>query len=504
MAALHIIEPTDTVATAMADLSAGQVVVARDARGAEHTVRLLDDIAFGHKAALVDMPAGAPVIKYGLPIGRANQAIAAGQWVHVHNVDSQRGRIAPTAAGPALPVVWSPPAVAPAAPLADAGLQFAGYPRSDGTVGVRNILLVISTVVCANTVAERIAAAVPGAVCLTHSGGCGQLDPQRTWKTLVGLGNHPNAGAALTVGLGCELLEAEEMAAAIRASGRPAEHVIIQDAGGETRCIEQGVAALRRLAAQIAGLERQPCPISSLMLATECGGSDGTSGLISNPLIGLVSDRLVAAGGAVLLGETTELMGAEPYLFRRAASRPVAEEIARIVLAIENEARRVGMDLRAVAPDPGNIAGGLSSIEEKSLGCIHKGGNTVIQSVVEYADRPAGPGLHIMDTAGQDADSLAGLVAGGAQIVIFSTGRGTPLGNPLAPVIKLTANPRTAVTMAEHIDFSAAAALDGSATLDELAGELFALLLRVADGEETCAERLGHRELSIWRSAITI
>lgn len=294
------------------------------------------------------------------------------------------------------------------------------------------------------------------------------------------------------------------MAARIAASGQTVEVLSIQREGGTLKTIAHGRELAYQLAAHLATQRQQPVPLGRLVLATECGGSDATSGLAANPVIGAVADRVVAAGGTVILSETTELMGAEHILARRAVDARVGQRIVEIVAAVEREALRLGADLRGTQPTPGNVAGGLTTIEEKSLGCIYKAGASPVQGVLAYAEPPPAAGLYVMDTPGHDGESITGMVAGGAQVVLFSTGRGTPLGAPVAPAIKITANPCTAQNMADHIDFSAARVVAGEATVEEAGKALWALLLRVLEGQETASEILGHREFAITRAGPSV
>jgi altronate dehydratase large subunit len=383
---------------------------------------------------------------------------------------------------------------------------FQGYRRADGTVGVRNHVVILSTVVCANLVAERIAQQVPGTVSLTHPHGCAHLgaDFDLVLNTLVSTGSHPNVAATLVVGLGCEQIEAAIVRERIQATGRPVECLIIQEAGGTLKAISQGTALARQMVSEAARLTRERAPVSELIVAMECGSSDATSGIAANPIVGLLSDRLVAAGGTVLLAESAELLGAEHILARRAVTPLVGRQLVHMVAQVERLADTMGVDIRGSQPAPGNIAGGISTIEEKSLGCIHKAGTAPIQGVLAFGERPAGKGLYVMDTPGQDAECTTGMVAGGAQIVVFTTGRGTPLGNPVAPVMKVTGNARTALSMADHIDFRVDSLITGSADPQGLARGLWELLLEVADGRLVAAEVLGHREFALHRLAQTI
>jgi len=492
---LHRLHQTDNVAVALRNLPAGASVTIGDAR-----LTLRENVPFGHKLALTDIAAGQPVIKYGQPIGVATADIPAGAYVHTHNLCSARASTL-TAVVPPSPVPFVP-SITPLSPAES--VSFPGFRRPDGLAGTRNHVLVLPTVVCANTAARRIAAAVPGVTVLPHPYGCAQLDIARIQTVLTSLGAHPNVAAVLVVGLGCETVQARDLAAEIAASDKPVEVVSIQDEGGMPAAIARGTDIVRRMAEKAARQVREPCAFDQLIVGLECGGSDATSGLVSNPVIGQVADRVIAAGGTVLLSETTELMGAEHVLAQRAVNPEVGRRIVEIVAAVEQEALEAGVDLRGLQPTPGNMAGGVTTIEEKSLGCIYKAGSAVVQGVLDYGQRPPGRGLYVMDTPGQDAESITGMVAGGAQVILFSTGRGTPLGAPLAPTIKLTANPQTAVRMAEHVDLSAAAVLEGQSTVEEEGEKLWRLLWRVVGGQPTTAETWGDGELAITRAGPTV
>jgi len=383
---------------------------------------------------------------------------------------------------------------------------FSGYLRPDGSVGVRNHVLVLPTVACACHVAAQVSAAVPGSVGISHQHGCAQIgeDARVTFRTLAGTGANPNVGAVLVVALGCEQWAAEAFAGTIRAAGKPVEIVGIQAEGGTSRAIARGTELLRGLAERTAAAKRQPCPIDRLIFAMECGGSDSFSGLTGNPVVGEVADIAVAAGATVMMSETTELIGAEHLLAERGATPEIGERARRMVLDCEKSCLAYGADLTGSNPSPGNIEGGLTTIEEKSLGCLHKGGSTPIQEVVAYAQRPTRRGLVLMDTPGCDVESVAGKAAGGMNLMLFTTGRGTPMGCAVAPVIKIATNSPLARHMAENIDFNAGAIADGTTTMREAAQALWALVLEVADGALTRAEILGHREFGIRRAAPTL
>jgi altronate dehydratase large subunit len=385
---------------------------------------------------------------------------------------------------------------------------FQGFRRPDGRVGTRNLVLVVPTVICSAVVAERIAAATPpfGAA-LPHLAGCGQLGPDMrvTHDTLAAYCAHPNVGAVLVVALGCEQVIAQALAEMAKRHGKPAEIIAIQAEGGTLRTIEKGTRIARSLADALAAQERETCDVSDLILSLKCGGSDYTSGLASNPTLGRVTDRLVDMGGSAVLSEVAEIMGAEHLLAARATRPATATQLIRIITRVETEARALGLDIRGTQPSPGNIRGGLTTIEEKSLGATHKGGERApLEDVVGYAAPITRKGLTVMDTPGLDVESVTGMVGGGAQVVVFTTGLGTPTGNPIAPVIKITGNARTARQMMDNIDLDVSGIMDDTETLDAAADRLLAEILAVASGKPTAAERLGHREFAIHRRNPTI
>ena len=385
---------------------------------------------------------------------------------------------------------------------------FQGYPRPGGQVGVRNQVLVVPTVICAAVVAERIAASIaPVGAALPHLAGCGQLGPDLTvtHETLAAYARHPNVGAVIVVALGCEQVVAQYLADTARQAGKAAQIVSIQGEGGTVRATARGVEIAREFAADLSRSERVWCPASSLVLSVKCGGSDYTSGLASNPVVGRVADTLVDMGGSVVLGEIAEIMGAEHLLAARASAPATAAQLLRVVSRVEAEAMALGLDIRGTQPSPGNIRGGLTTIEEKSLGATHKAGErTRLEDVVSYAARVTKPGLTVMDTPGLDVESVTGMVGGGAQVVLFTTGLGTPTGNPIAPVIKITGNARTAQTMADNMDVDVSGILTGAESFDAAAARLFDEVRDVASGKQTASERLGHREFAIHRRNPTI
>jgi altronate dehydratase large subunit len=373
-------------------------------------------------------------------------------------------------------------------------MQFNGYKRVDGKIGIRNHVLVLPTVACANETCRIIAENLPEAVSLVNQNGCGEVEGNRkiTQIVLSGLAANPNVFGTLMIGLGCELNQAEEMSRIIRSkTSKPLEVLLIQEQGGTLNTINRGIRIAQNLIREASSCQRSAFDISHLTIGLECGGSDSTSGLVANPVLGRVSDLLVDMGGTAMFSETTELVGAEHLLAQRAASPEVGKRIYEIVERRENQLKSVGEDLRSGQPSPGNRAGGLSTIEEKSLGCIHKGGTRPIVEVVDYAKEPKMKGLVIMDTPGYDVVSVTAKVAGGCQLVIFTTGRGNPIGNPIAPVMKITANRDTFNKMRDNIDLDFSEVLDGERSIEEAGKEMLEEVIRIANGKRTKAEVYG-------------
>ncbi len=373
------------------------------------------------------------------------------------------------------------------------------YRRPAGGFGTRNHVLVLPLVASASGVARAIARGTE-ATWVEHDYEPEPAEPQqnrdRIARTFAGFATNPNVAAVLLV---ADAPERAPLLDAVRAAGQRADLVVVTEAGGIGAAVHEGRDRLRPLLAHAAALRREPAPVGALMLGTECGGSDALSGITANPALGEASDLLVDAGGTVILAETTELIGAEHLLARRAASRAVADDIYRIIHRYEAVVRAHGEDIRGANPAPGNIEGGLTTIEEKSLGAAKKGGTRAIQQVVEYAVRPQARGLVIMDTPGNDIEQMVGMTAAGCQVAVFTTGRGTPTGSPIIPVIKVSTNSHTAERMRDNIDLDAGLILEGHETLESMGRRIYEAILGVAQGELTKAERLGHREFSVSR-----
>jgi altronate dehydratase large subunit len=465
----------DNVAVALRPLTAGEELSLP--WGGRISVR--DAVPSSHKIALDDLTKGQTVYRYGQPIGTALQDIPQGRWVHTHNL----GALESTTAGAA-------PAGSREAERRGAPATFPGYRRSKGLPGVRNYLLVLPTVSCANGVVRAIGRAFPQAVAIEHGSGCGRAggDHQRTLRVLQGCGTHPNVAAVILVGLGCEGVRGDELAQRISESGRPVEYFEIQKVGGTRKCAEKGIQAARALWDKVPAHRREPRPLSELMLGLECGGSDALSGLTANPAVGFVSDRVVAAGGTVILSETTEMIGTTHLLQARAANPAVSKAIGAMIGKNEDLARRVLGDKAHLIIASGNMEGGLTTIAEKSLGCIAKGGCSTVEEVVTYAETPTRRGLVLMDTPGYDVESLGGMLAAGCQAMLFTTGRGSPVGSPLAPVVKVASNSDLWCRMPDDMDVNAGQIADGRKSLDELGEELWAYLGEVLAGKLTKAE----------------
>lgn len=378
---------------------------------------------------------------------------------------------------------------------------FPGYRRPNGEIGIRNHLLIIPTVICSNQVVNRIAQTVPDTVAIPHQHGCSQIgaDKDRTFAVLAGTGKNPNVGGVIIISLGCEVVDPNALAENIRVTGKLVEVFDIQSIGGSVKAIQHGVELAKAMRRQLDAMPKEEIPLGKLKVGVKCGGSDATSGLASNPALGVAADALIKEGGAIVIGETTEIIGAEHVLASRCRTPEVSERLYHIVDRFEKEVERMGADMRGGNPSPGNIAGGLTTIEEKSLGCISKCGTAPIEGVIEYAEAIPPAGLYFMDSPGNDIECVSGMAAGGAHIVCFTTGRGTPTGAAVVPVIKITGNKTAAVRMADNMDVDVSDMLLGTLSLEEAGEKIWREIRDVAAGKPTTAEVLGHAEFSINR-----
>jgi len=379
--------------------------------------------------------------------------------------------------------------------------EFMGYGRPGGKVGVRNHLLIIAPMDCSFEPARLIAGKVDGSVAITQHHGCGY--DQMVANHLIGAGRNPNVAGVLVFGLGCESMTAERIAEGIRDTGKPVETLVIQEEGGSVKASEKAVKALKDMNDTISKIKRESFPLSDLFLAIECGGSDSTSGLVTNPVVGHASDMLIDAGGTVVFGEVQEMFGTQHILAKRAVSRGVSEAIIAMVERQEKRMNALGVNSRFMSR--GNMAGGLSTIEEKSLGAIMKGGTRPIQGVLENNrerfDVPDHSGLWLQDNTGMDVPSITSMVASGAQVVVFTTGRGSTTGHAVAPVIKVTGNPDTFEFMSDNMDINAGTILDGSESLRSVGERVFNEVLDVASGKLTKAEKLGYKDFIVFKTS---
>ncbi len=375
--------------------------------------------------------------------------------------------------------------------------SFMGYLRPDGRVGVRNHVAVVSAMDNVNPVARRIAAAVPGSVpvCVAYGRGMVGGDRERHDQVLINYGKHPNVAATLVVGL--EPVTAQRYAEAIAEAGKPVQWIAVQSLGGTAAAVRQGSAIVQAMVDDASRLERQPASVDALVVGLECGASDATSGLTANATVGEVADWIVAAGGTAILSETEEIIGAEHLLAERAATPAIRQQLLDVVANAEAQARFQGVQIVPLGED--NIVGGLSTMEEKSMGAVRKGGTSSLMEVIGYGDVPRAQGLVYMDAPAPGVENIAALAASGAQMILFSTGVGNPIGHPLVPTIKLTGNPATAESFADNIDVDVGGIVRGSYGLADAATIVRKALLATACGERTRSEQLGDLEISISR-----
>lgn len=493
MAELLRITSKDNVAVALAPLAAGTTATVEGI-----TLTLITDVPAGHKVALCDIPKDGLIIKYGFPIGYAKEDILQGSHIHVHNLH--------TLLSGELTYDYHP--THPALQSAEAA-TFMGFPRHDGKVGVRNELWILPTVGCVNDIAKAlereaqhlVGGGVESVYAFPHPYGCSQMgeDQENTRQILADLATHPNVGGVLVLGLGCEnsgvsFIE-ERMGDYDKSRVR---FLVCQQVEDE---MAEGLNLLTQLADRIRDEVRVPCPASKLVIGLKCGGSDGFSGITANPVIGGFSDMLVAQGGATILTEVPEMFGAETILMDRCET----EDMFRKTVALINDFKRYFEEHHQTIyenPSPGNKAGGISTLEDKALGCTQKSGFAPVRDVLSYGEKVKTPGLNLLSAPGNDLVAATALASAGAQIVLFSTGRGTPFACPV-PTIKIASNSKLAGFKHNWIDFNAGELLSGK-TLPELSRALMNLVLATASGQQACSEKHGFHDLAIFKTGVTL
>lgn len=473
------------------------------------SLKVFTTVPPGHRIAICDIPEDEFVRQYGQPIG-TSLSIKAGEQITHHNMSN----VVPVVR--ALPENLSnpPPDYIPEAERA----TFKGFHRLDGRVGTRNFILIVPTSMCASHEAQQISLIaeyalynrqkypnIDGVVAIPHNKGCGCQDGSTIdvmLRTLSNYADHPNVGGVILLDLGCEKTNLEVVEKYLlkreKSFAKPMAKIGIQDVGGTQAAIELGLKEVERMLPNVNDIEREQFPVSELVLGVKCGGSDGFSGISANPSVGRAADLLVKSGGTVLMTEVPEFCGAEHLLANRAKNTETGRAVYRMVDWYKEYASKFGAVLDQ-NPSPGNVAGGLLNITVKSLGAIAKGGTTRVEGVVEYAETPPNRGLNLMQGPGYDQESTPGLVAAGATIVVFTTGRGATIGNAIAPVIKLASNTAVFEKMSRDLDLSAGGVIDGTETIDEVGQRVFEYMIRVADGEVLArAEENKHREFQFW------
>ncbi len=491
------IDPDDNLAVALVRIEAGQVIHI----GGEHKFEAMETIPQGHKVALTSIDSGRPAIKYGHAIGLATRPIRPGQWIHSHNIASALHGIHD---------YTYQPSMAPAFET-DTVYSFDGYLREDGRAGIRNELWIIPTVGCINSMAEMLARKanaelsgghIDGVYHFAHPFGCSQLggDLNATQRVLAALVHHPNAGGVLVMGLGCENNQIDDFKNVIGPfNADRVKFYNLQDVEDE---IAQGMAMLEQLATYAARSQREPLSAAKLVLGLKCGGSDAFSGITANPLLGEVSDRIIAAGGSAVLTEVPEMFGAETILMNRAQNKGTFHKIIRLINEFKDYYLQHNQPIYE-NPSPGNREGGITTLEEKSLGCIRKGGRSPVMDVFAYGQQISGQGLMLLNGPGNDMVSTTVLAAAGAQLVLFSTGRGTPFGGPV-PTLKIASNSAMATKKQTWIDFDAGRLLTGAA-MESLAEEFLEQILHVASGKlQTKAERHDARQIAIFKDGVML
>lgn len=494
MANAILLDGKDNVVTCTAAATAGDTI---KILGGDEII-CVEDIPIWHKVALKKISKGEKIFKYGEVIGEASADIAAGGWVSHENIfsvprdySSEMKSIRNGELGIRNELVPNVQSFAP---------KFFGYKRSDGRAGIRNHILILPTCACGSETARIVASQVRGAVNIIFNTGCSdvQANTDMSQKILTGFACNPNVFGVVIIGLGCETVPHAKLRDKIKSmTNKPVVSFGIQEEGGTLKTIEKAVRAARDLAAEAGLQQKELCDISELLLGIECGGSDATSGIASNPAVGELSDKLIDLGASTLMSESIEWIGGEHVLAKRAATPELHNQIIKICADYEEHLKSAGQDCRAGQPTPGNKFGGLSTIDEKSLGCIRKGGTRPIVEVLNQAERPTKRGAIVMDTAGYDISSVTSMVAAGCNAIIFTTGRGTPTGNAIVPVLKVTANAQTFSWMEDNIDVDLSGIISGELTIGAAGDLLLKKIYDVCNGRLTKAEAYGFSDIAV-------
>lgn len=490
-----LMDQKDNVVTCVSEIPAGTLVTYQDENGCQRLCAR-EDIPYCHKIALQDLPAGAEVIKYGESLGKLITPVQQGQWIAEHNLKSVPRDYDHELADETFVMHAAQSAGAPDL----TPWHFWGYRRAEGRPGIRNHVLILPACACGSECCRIVASQVRGAVNIVFNTGCSDVEANTAMsqKVLTGFACNPNVYGVVIIGLGCETVPHAKLRAKIeQMTSKPVASFGIQEEGGTLKTIEKAVRAARDMAQQAAMQQKELFPVSEFFLGIECGGSDATSGIASNPAVGELSDILVDMGATAMMSESIEWIGGEHILAKRAATPAIQREIIEVCRAYEEHLSAAGQDCRAGQPTPGNKAGGLSTLDEKSLGCIRKGGTRPIVEVLEQAQRPSKRGAVVMDTAGYDISSVTSMVAAGCQAVIFTTGRGTPTGNAIVPVFKVTANERTYQHMEDNMDKDLSPIIRGEKTYQQMGREMVKDMEAIANGRMTKAEAFGFSDIAV-------
>ncbi|MCI8694298.1 MAG: altronate dehydratase [Lachnospiraceae bacterium] len=507
------INEEDNVVVALKPIPAGEVlrIGVRDEDGAKEEIReiaALEEIPAGHKMAVLDIPEGGSVIKYGYCIGNAKEDIRAGGWIHTHNLK--------TALGDLLEYTYEP-VLAKEGQKPGEERTFMGFLRPDGRAGVRNEIWIIPTVGCVNNVATSIAARanawlsspegaavrerVEEVIAFPHPYGCSQMgeDQEHTRQILADLVNHPNAGGVLVLGLGCENSNIDVLKPYIGDYDEErVKFLVAQECEDETA---ESLELIKKLAAHASHAVRQPVSADRLVIGMKCGGSDGLSGITANPLVGRFSDRLISCGGTTILTEVPEMFGAETILMNRCADRELFQKTVALINDFKQYFKSHNQTIYE-NPSPGNKKGGISTLEDKSLGCTQKSGSAPVRGVLQYGEQVRTPGLNLLSAPGNDLVAATALAAAGAQIVLFTTGRGTPFASPV-PTVKISTNSGLAGRKANWIDFNAGGLAEDK-SMEEETERLFDYVMEVASGRKVCSEEAGYHDMAIFKQGVTL